>query len=296
MPLSEDKRNDISDSWDFWRYISFEHLASLLRSNELLFRKVSDFRDPYEGSIPKAYAERRDNSYQGDSDLPDSFPEVLRSTNRLIRDSVYANCWHRSDRESEAMWQNYGNRGVAIVSDFSSMCGALKSESRTVYMEEVHYLNYYDTYEQLSILEQSELERALTDTAKNIFGPVIMKRKSFKHEDEFRLLFPDIDLLTEEEYNKVDNNIVTDQNKWKQPLFVHLDGENGALDLRETPKINIAKIDADLDVLINEIRINPKADQWFKNTVEELVDSLGPEQLTSDRVYSSATDLNEISF
>ena len=296
MPLSEDKRNDISNSWGFWRYISFEHLASLLRSNELLFRKVSDFRDPYEGSIPKAYAERRDNSYQGDSDLPDSFPEVLRSTNRLIRDSVYANCWHRSDRESEAMWQNYGNRGVAIVSDFSSMCGALKSESRTVYMKEVRYLNYYDTYDQLSILEQSELERALTDTAKNIFGPVIMKRKSFKHEDEFRLLLPDIDLLTEEEYNKVDNNIVTDQNKWKQPLFVHLDGENGALDLRETPKINIAKIDADLDVLINEIRINPKADQWFKNTVEELVDSLGPEQLTSDRVYSSATDLNEISF
>jgi hypothetical protein len=296
MPISEDQRDDISDSWDFWRYISFEHLASLLRSNELLFRKVSDFPDPYEGSIPKAYAERRDNSYQGDGELPNSFPEVLRTTNRLIRDSVYANCWHRSDRESEAMWQNYGNRGVAIVSDFSSIFSALKAESRTVYMEEVHYLNYYDTYDKLTVLERSELERALRETAKNIFGPIIMKRESFKHEDEFRLLFPDIDLLTEEEYEEVDNNIVTDQNKWKQPLFVHLDGENGALDLRETPKENKTKISVDLDTLINEIRIKPRADQWFKNTVEELVDSLGPKSLTSDRVYASATDLNEISF
>jgi hypothetical protein len=262
----------------------------------LLFRKVSEYPDPYEGSVPKAYAERRDNSYGEDDELPESFPEVLKSTNRLVRESIYGNCWHRSDRESEAMWQNYGSRGVAIVSDFESIVSALKKESRTIHMEEVHYLNFYDKYDELTVLEQSELERVMSETAKNIFGPVIMKRKSFQHEEEYRLLFPDIDLLSDDQYEKVDNNIVTDENKWKQPLFVHLDGANGALDLRNTPETDEIKIQVDLDDLINEIRIEPRADEWFKETVKELVNNLGPESLTSDRVYPSATDLNNPSF
>ncbi len=60
-----------------------------------------------------------------------------------------------------------------------------------------------------------------------------MKRKSFKHENEVRLLRPEVELISEREYDEwmsqghIDE---VDYQEWKQPIFVNMDGENGLCD------------------------------------------------------------------
>lgn len=297
MPIPDQNRYEVMNvEEDLWRYISLDHLANLLRTDELLFRRISCFSDPFEGSVPKAFVERRREIYEESDSHPDHLPNVLSAVNKRVRDSVYANCWHRSNIESEAMWEHYGNSGVAVVTDIDSIFESLEKEDRTILIKEVPYLNYYASYDELSAEEQSTLEQVLEYASSDLLAPAIMKRKSFKHENEVRLLRPEVELISEREYEDVQANIEVDDQEWKQPIFVNMDGENGAVDLRSSPEKDKQKIHANLDTLINEIRIAPGAKEWFQDTVEEVVDSVGPDSITPDRVRPSNTDLNEQRF
>lgn len=281
---------------DLWRYISLDHLANILRTKELLFRRVSNFSDPFEGSVPKAFVEKRRKMYEKSDDYPNDFPDALAAVNKRIRDSVYANCWHQNNRESEAMWKYYGNKGVAIITDVDSIFESLKREDQTILIKEVSYLNYSDSYDKLSQEEQSTLEQVLKYASSDLLAPTIMKRKSFQHENEIRLLRPEVSLLSAQKYEKAHANIRVDDEEWKEPIFVHMDGENGAVDLRTTPDKKKRKVHVDLGALIKEIRIAPGSKDWFKKTVKKVVDSMGPDSITSDRVRPSDTDLIEQRF
>lgn len=297
MPVPDEQRHEIIDIRDdLWRYISLDHLANILRTKELLFRRVSCFSDSFEGSVPKAFVEKRKEIYQKNGSYPDDFSDVLSAMNKRVRDSVYANCWHQNDRESEAMWEHYGNSGVAVITDVDSICKSLNEEDRTILIKEVSYLNYYDSYNELSQKERSDLIQVLEYASSDLFAPVIMKRKSFQHENEVRLLRPEVDLLSEQEYEGIQANIEINEQSWKEPIFAHMDGENGAVDFRTVPEDNKQKICLDLDTLIKEIRIAPGSKEWFKDTVKQVVDSMGPDSITSDRVRPSDTDLNKQRF
>jgi hypothetical protein len=276
--------------------MSFDHFASLLRTEQLLFRKVSDFSDPFEGSVPKAYAELRRKSYEQSDEFPEGFATAISTVNKKIRDSIYANCWHQNQRESEAMWDSYGEKGVAIVTDTDSMINALQIVDDSILLRDVKYLDYYKSFESMSAAEQNAMIQFANKAESGLVSSVSMKRKSFEHENEIRLLYPEIDFLSEEEYESVDVNIINDEIKAKLSIVVNWEDEWKYFDFRQLPKGTIRKICVDLDRLINKIVIAPNADRWFKKTVRELVDNMGPDSITSERIRLSNTDLNEQEF
>lgn len=281
---------------NLWRYLSFDHFLNILRTRKLLFRKVSEYPDPFEGSIPKSIVELREQAYENSEELPTELPEALSAMNERIRDSVYANCWHANQRESEAMWQDYGNEGVAVITNTESLFSAFENLSEDILLREVEYLNFYDSLGELREEEEQEVRDVARETSSDLVSPTIMKRKSFQHENEVRLLRPEVSLIPERKYEEQEFNLTLGDKSWGYPMFAHIDGEFGAVDLRDVPAGDKREFEVDLEELINEVRINPKADRWFLETVEEAVKHLGPKSVTPDIVEPSNTEIHQMHF
>lgn len=77
-----------------WRYITFYQLMSILNRDALYFCRVDRYPDPFEGSRPKPQASKSDDK-----------TEVAR----FERKYIFGNCWHINERESAAMWEQYGD-------------------------------------------------------------------------------------------------------------------------------------------------------------------------------------------
>lgn len=100
---------EINPSEPLWRYFKTERFLALLQTGLLYFASARQFQDPFEGAVavlPPGFPV--DPRYAQPEGGEQAFEQLRRLTKIC--------CWHRSDYESDAMWQLYAGqwKGVAV--------------------------------------------------------------------------------------------------------------------------------------------------------------------------------------
>lgn len=216
-----------------WRYTTFEQFADLLLRGKIFFSRLDHFEDPYEGTIPKQLEEKMDVK--------------LRSRFISFRKSVYVNCWHINQYESDAMWKIYGDakKGIVIKTTYSNLCKAFNLNKHQIYIGKINYNN-------------------ILEFEKNILNVALWKRPAFRHENELRAVY---------EFKKIPRRIR------------NLDGSYRYLDLRgfNVSKQDRSQygvyINVDLNPLIQEVYVAPFSPLWFKETVQLLLNKALPNRI-----------------
>lgn len=157
-----------------WRYMGFLKFVDLLQRRCLWFTRLDQFKDPYEGFLPEIIS--RLSAGESRSVQPDFTYDSWRKT-------ACANCWYMSDYESAAMWDLYSrDLGVAVTSRVSRLEHCFPAEfdsgSWGLYGNAVKYVDFATAQ-----LETIDAQGAVIRAAE-----LLCKRKSFEHEQEYRML------------------------------------------------------------------------------------------------------------
>ena len=157
-----------------WRYMSFLKFVDLLQRRCLWFTRLDQFQDPYEGFLPEIISGR--SCGEPRTVQPDFAYDSWRKT-------ACANSWYMSDYESAAMWDLYSkDGGVAVTSRVSrleqSFPPDFDSGAWGLYGNAVKYVDF-ETAQLQTIDAQDAVIRA---------SELLCKRKSFEHEQEYRML------------------------------------------------------------------------------------------------------------
>jgi len=228
-----DKRNyDLIETGDFWlhRYSSANFLESMFKNNSLniKFTRAINFEDPLEGwdiknkGIRKAIEEtiefyNRVNDDGGKVEMAgiifsffanttlEGSTEWIEKLNRfnINRKSTFISCWFKTDtlvEENIAMWRLYGNNedGIRVSVKWSELREKLLISDKNLKVGFVDYDNF--------------------DTN----NPFFSKDKSYKHENEFRILFSKNN-ADKDQFIKIDgiNVKATARSKHNTDCFVH---------------------------------------------------------------------------
>lgn len=208
-----------------WRYMDFTKFVSLLHEKALYFPRLDKLPDKYEGTFPKkALDDARADP------VTRSFMEMLHKTSKTM---YYASCWHVNEHESAAMWKLYlsSGEGVAVRTTYQRLIASQQGWPYKLYAGMVSYIDY---------------TKDLFSSGGypiNSFFPVVTKRKSFAHENEFRLLF-------------WDSGIGNDASKLGLP-------RDGLL------------VPVDLKVLLERVYVAPTTDEWFRKVVVNVIEGQG---------------------
>ena len=222
-----------------WRYLDLAKAISLLQSEELFFCRADLFQDTHEGTITKPIADAwariasRANAPQ--------LEEVMSLARKCARKTVFINCWHLNESESEAMWQLYcpNNQGVALQTTYAK----LAKWSLTIpnsFIGMVSYLDY-------------EMEKFPTD---NFLKAFMHKRRSFAHENEVRIMISE-----HEELRKHDAKSFEDLLRIEQQLSGQHTGKRARFSLEENVEV---------------FWVNPYAPSWYFKVVKNLIATFKP--------------------
>lgn len=228
-----DKRNyDLIETGDFWlhRYSSANFLESMFKNNSLniKFTRAINFEDPLEGwniknkEVRKAIdlIVNRYNTIIDDQGIVEQLLgffdifslETKWSTKDTViklnefdkaRKSTFISCWFKTDtlvEENIAMWRLYGNNedGIRVSVKWSELREKLLISDKNLKVGFVDY-NNFDTN-----------------------NPFFSKDKSYKHENEFRILFSKNN-ADKDQFIKIDgiNVKATARSKHNTDCFVH---------------------------------------------------------------------------
>jgi hypothetical protein len=232
-----------------WRYMDFTKFVSMLETRSLFFARADLLGDPFEGSLTRAEAERR-NAVEARWQA-EKRPARLHATSQAkIRSEVsnsIVSCWHMNPVESMAMWRLYlsGREGLAVkttferfVSSFAAFDGEDKgfNEDLTdreilIHVGMVHYVDYDQ------------------DTPQYV-PRILLKRRSFEHEREIRA-------------------VAMDRSWGNSPRF----GPDGHVLTRFAGGGD--RIPVDLAALITAVYVAPEAQPWFAELVKAVVRRYG---------------------
>jgi len=171
------------DEAKLWRYMDLSQFIYLLNESCLYFSELRQFNDKWEGAFPKAINERMKND--------EYYKSILRNTNdnhaqaqdfslssfKQQQHFYGINCWHMNEVESVAMWKLYtsGIDGVAIQTTVGRLKASLALEPRDLFIAEVQYIDH-------------EAEQLSEPIKADILTPIIIKRRSYRHEQEVRVI------------------------------------------------------------------------------------------------------------
>lgn len=166
------------DEARLWRYMDFTKFLALLESRSLHMAALTSFDDPFEGHPPRSVIDAF-------TSLPPNLTAEQFAERRKVvannvqmfantRRYVSASCWHANPSESVAMWAQYlrTGEGLAIQTTFGRLKQAIAESAIPAMGALVRYVDF-DTYEPQDV---------------NILVWAALKRTSFEHEREFRLL------------------------------------------------------------------------------------------------------------
>ncbi len=246
-----------------WRYLDLAKFLSLLEDKSLFFTRLNHFCDPYEGALGTKQNEevwiqmemkRRkpfvnltiNENKCSEKELQVGYKEEFENYRKKLRkwrSENFVSCWHQSDCESEAMWQLYTRdtaQGLAIQTTFERIYNSLPITTNADFGL-VNYIDY------------NEYNNGNNCKCFHAFDAPWYKRKSFEHEQEFRVIInnPDLELFT-------------------------YSGD--------------AKIPVDLNVLIENIYVSPKSEEWFVDLVRSILKRYGC------NFYAKKSDLNKTPF
>jgi hypothetical protein len=150
-----------------WRYMDLPRLISLLTREELILTRADLMMDRFEGAIPE-------HVFRKWSATPERQHE-LTELRAQMRAGVYISSWHENRRESEAMWRLFcgAGEGVALSTTYAKLDAALAA-CPDAQIGRVTYVDY-----------QGE---GWQDAYLNALTPFMLKRASFEHEREIRVL------------------------------------------------------------------------------------------------------------
>lgn len=193
-----------------------ERFLALLQAKALHLARLDSFFDPWEGVWPNTVIQALKNeagevSYYG----------TIVETAAKLKYGSFVSCWHASSTESAALWDLYsGKSGVAIRSTVKALKRAV-SFQEPFFIGSVRYLDF---------------DKEAVPVGNMLVLP-FLKRKSFEHEKEVRVLYWDPKLVD-----------------WNNPKA----GNDGFA------------MDVDPAVLIDEVYLSPTSDAWLLKPVEEL--------------------------
>lgn len=149
--------------------MSSEDFFWLLTKKKLYFPRADQFDDPWEGTLPNGTMDAMKANW---ASAPDS-PNFVAATIEQIRSRLYLSCWHLNTVESPAMWDLYASRGAGVA--IQTTVGRVKTsvdQRANYFIGSVSYVNF---------------SRHIIDM--NLFSTILLKRESFAHEREVRIVF-----------------------------------------------------------------------------------------------------------
>ena len=255
--MNRDMLADIGDEAAIWRYMDLPRFVSMLATKALWFAKTAQLHDdPYEG-----YCQVKPRPFPADEH--GSGPLTLENTGgkpvgislerfaaelshfsvdyfENARELLFVNSWCLAD-ESMAMWQIYGSSGFGIA--VKSTIGRYK---RALKLPETGSQFAFGRVEYHAEMTQlAELQVDLTGSAIPMPGSGVWER-ILKLAFHKRICF---------EYER----------EWRGALYQ---------DMRPEPGCNI---EFDLEELINDVYVGPRAEPFFVEVVESVMDKYGLE-------------------
>jgi hypothetical protein len=155
-----------------WRYVDLPRLVGMLASNALPLIRIDKFEDKWEGfSIPLSQQQYR--GFFAEEKLKSDSERLEQG--EYLRTSYYANCWHQSDIESDAMWKLYmkSDEGLAIRTTYQSLIYSLRKCQQDYYVGIVRYTK--------------------PSAGQSMLLTCMSKREPFQHEKEVRVIWYDTD-------------------------------------------------------------------------------------------------------
>lgn len=240
MPIESypDQLELLDQNATIWRFMNMSKFADLIATSELYFRRADLFEDESEGLPP-------DNYFP----VPNMHPLDVLDRQKIddsigclaqFREAFYVNCWHLFRRETWAMWEKYGEDGVAICSRYRLFKSALNAMNDRAYLGLVRYGSRHMT-------------------GWNLFRFITTKRIKFADEMEVRAFLWVID-----PYAGINRHIDIDNRVHDRPLT--------------PPPENVSECQrrkTDLLGLITEIVVSPLASSPTVNKIDEMLTSYG---------------------
>jgi hypothetical protein len=239
-----------------WRYVDFPRFISLLQHRALAAIRPDQLGDPWEGALGYKVASGKIKNLPDDASKRHVILKGIREAVEQPLRNFAVSCWHMHQGESAAMWDLYAQRGrgLAILTSVDRLVRAVNLTSHRTWAGPVEYLDYWRD-----------------DVVEGPPQSILQKRKTFKHEHEFRLVLH----LAAEEADQVEANIETGGHHWfvfhfRPDLAVLGAGQmKGAHPPRGIP------IPVDLDGLIEAVYVAPGHEVWVLDLVEELMKRFG---------------------
>ncbi len=255
-----------------YKYISFDHLLTIIETKQMFLRNIGNWDDPFEGFTPlESEAEefrslllQVTNGSFGDKSLKTKLEqkESILYT-KVYENFCFAQSWTQTEEESDAMWRIYSQgKGVRIAVDLDELSAQvleglkIKNISNTkVCKQEITY-----TKETPPLLIDHTNYQNEEILFKQITG---FKRKAFEHENEFRIGFlypvftiePEVkQLLQKCDALKNSNNISDYLDSIHEKLKL--------LSIKST--IDFFEFNIDLS-MIKEIVLDPRASSYYTN-------------------------------
>lgn len=164
-----DQLEPASQDVAIWRFMDMAKFRDLMVTSELYFCRSDRFNDEREGLPPEEYLPA----------LLGLNPLDLYDRQKLnhhigsiaqFRESFYISCWHLFRNETNKMWKQYGEDGVAICSRYYLLRRALDAVSDRAFLGLVRYgANHL--------------------TGFNLFRFITTKRVDYEDEQEVRAMF-----------------------------------------------------------------------------------------------------------
>lgn len=230
--ISEFKNSDIKicENTTVWKYQSFEKTISMFDSGLLFFSRVDKLNDDLEGKFPLNNLINLHNEHPLDPIEERIDAENILKLQEWYRNNTHVNSWYIGDKESLAMWKLYSNNtGVVLKSSIKKIKSAYQDRFK-IHYGKIQYLDFNDYDDETGInriFPASDIERLF-----------FIKDFSFKHENEFRLIFH----LENGDFDPISNSL----------------HENGL------------HLNFDLNILIDEVRVFPNAPNWIINTLKSI--------------------------
>ena len=225
-----------------WRYVNFAKFVDLLERKKQYFVSASKLIeiDPYEGHFQKTSFLHPE---QVDEYTRQLFERKDKTERNEIPKSVFVNCWHINEIESNAMWKMYAtiNAGIAIQTTYKKLQRSFHEHKQSVTIRKVNYVDNKKTNVTVSWIP-------------NRFS---MKGKSFSCENELRIFVEGtdnrIECVTSEDGKQYSHRIIP------QNEITSIDRDDNGIYVK-----------VDLNDFIERIYVSPLSEDWFLDLVKAI--------------------------
>jgi hypothetical protein len=223
-----------------WKYLDIPTFLNLLLNQHLIFRRFDKFQDKLEGTMPESAQQDFKRFLEGMVSKEEAHLRTQKETERIAKYKLwaYANCWSINTDENYALWKIYLNGHKEGV--------AIKST-----VEKLKDALVYDS----ELIKHGE-DIVMKEVSYNNLGKGLnqenvntSKYVQYKYESELRIFFKN-----QRNFQNKENDISEGYN----------DKE-------------IKPIKVDVKTMIQELYISPFAQIWFKDTLQDLLNSRFPE-------------------